>query len=141
MVNNPLKNVAGNIEICCSEMTENPLKNFQHLLTLVHLMFPYQYLIILIFNLFGDLEKLGCTVWIIAQKSQFSTSLVNWEKSGSPAWNNILKSQFSTFCKLKKKLKYSLRPIFQNPNFESMNELGKKRKFTTIVSVWALIPT
>ena len=45
MVNNPLKKVEGNIEICCSEMTENPLKNFQHLLTLVHLMFPYQYLI------------------------------------------------------------------------------------------------
>ena len=62
MVKNPIKKVEANIEICCSEMTEIPLKNFQYLLALAHLMFPYQYLITLIFILFGDLEKLGGTV-------------------------------------------------------------------------------
>ena len=50
--------VEGNTETCCSEMTQNLLKNFQHLFTLVHLMFPYQYSITLTFSFFGNLEQL-----------------------------------------------------------------------------------
>ena len=38
------------------------------------------------------------------QKTQFSTTFMNWEKLGSTR---------------------NLRPTFQNPNFESMDELGK----------------
>ena len=54
------------------------------------------------------------------QKSQFSNSLVNWEKFGSAA-KAFQKSQFSISIINWEKL----RPTFQNPNFEPMDELGK----------------
>ena len=31
---------------------------------------------------------------------------------------------FQSFCELRKGLKYSLRPIFKNPNFKSKDELS-----------------
>ena len=66
MVKNPLDMVERNIEICCSEMTKNPHKNFYH----------------------------SC-------RHFFEICL--------PKWSALL----------------SLRPTFKNPNFESMDELGK----------------
>ena len=50
-----------------------------------------------------DWEIFGSAAWAF-QKSQFSTTFMNWEKFGSIQ---------------------SPRPTFQNPNFESMDELGK----------------
>ena len=60
------------------------------------------------------------------QKSQFSNSLVNWEKFGSAA-KAFQKSQFSISIINWEKLRstHSPRPTFQNPNFEPMDELGK----------------
>ena len=48
MLKSTLNRVEKNIEICCFEMTKNPLKNFQLSFTLAHLMFPGQYSVILI---------------------------------------------------------------------------------------------
>ena len=50
------------------------------------------------------------------QKSQFSKSLVNWQKFGSAA---------KAFQKYSIRTIHSPRPSFQNPHFESMDELGK----------------
>ena len=54
-------------------------------------------------------------IWNIAQatikKLQYSISFMNCKKI-----------EESSFCELGKSLKYSLRPTFKNPNFESMDE-------------------
>ena len=59
------------------------------------------------------------------QKSQFSKMLLNSEKFGSVILANIQKSQFFTSFMNWEKLEsiHSPRPTFQNPNFESMDEL------------------
>ena len=47
MIKSTLTNRAeGNIEICCSEITKNSLKNFQLPSAFVHLTFPDQYSVI-----------------------------------------------------------------------------------------------
>ena len=57
MVKGTLNKVEGNIEICCSKLTKNLLKNFQLSFTLVHLKFSDQYSEIPIFYLFSALGK------------------------------------------------------------------------------------
>ena len=50
---------------------------------------------------------------------------MNWEKLGS-AIQAFQKSKFSSFMNWKNlRSRHSPRPTFQNPNFESMDELGK----------------
>ena len=59
------------------------------------------------------------------QKSQFSNILVNWEIFGS-APKSFQKSQSTIFINWEKFGSIrSPKPTFQNPNFESMDELGK----------------
>ena len=83
------------------------------------------------------------------RKSQFSNSYVNWEKIGSTALANIQNPMgflgigknweklerparvafkniiFPFLCQFEKTWKYSLRSIFKNANFESIDELGE----------------
>ena len=73
-------------------------------------MFPYQYLVILIFNLFGDLEKLDGAVQVNAHKSQFFIFLKNWEIFPSAAY----------------------QPTFENPNFPTLSWIDKNWE----VEVW-----
>ena len=49
---------------------------------------------------------------------------MNWEKLGSPISSKLANLFFRSFCKLGKRLKYSLTPTFQNPSFESKDELN-----------------
>ena len=60
------------------------------------------------------------------QKSQFSNFSVNWGKFGN-AIQAFQKSQFPISLMNWEKLGniHSPRPTFQNPNVESMDELGK----------------
>ena len=67
-----------------------------------------------------------CGKKAFAPKSQFSNFLVNWEKFGNVI-QAFQKSQFSiSFMNWEKRGNiHSPRLIFQNPNVESMDELGK----------------
>ena len=59
-----INRVEGNIEICCSEMTKNLLKNLQLPFSLVHLMFPDQYSVIPIFYIpSGNWEIFGSAAY------------------------------------------------------------------------------
>ena len=49
---------------------------------------------------------------------------MNWGKLRSPARATFKNSNLRSLCELGKTWKYSLRPIFQNPNFASIDELG-----------------
>ena len=61
------------------------------------------------------------------QKSQFFNwmNLVNWQKRGSAAQANIQKKQFPTSSMNWEKLRGPARATFNNPNFQSLCELGK----------------
>ena len=49
---------------------------------------------------------------------------MNWEKLRSSISSKLANLFFRSFCKLGKRLKYSLTPTFQNPSFESKDELN-----------------
>ena len=59
------------------------------------------------------------------QNSQFSVPTMDREELRSPARAALKNPNFPSLCEQKKKWKYSLRPILQSPNFESVGELGK----------------
>ena len=48
---------------------------------------------------------------------------MNWKKLRSRTRATLTIPNFQFFCELGKSLKYSLRPTFKNPNFESKDEL------------------
>ena len=50
---------------------------------------------------------------------------MNSEKLRSPASTTFKNANFRSVCELEKTRRYSLRPKFQSPNFESVDELGK----------------
>ena len=51
-------------------------------------------------------------------------SFMDWKILRSPATAALTNPSFQCFCELGKSLKYSLRPTFKNPKFESKDKLG-----------------
>ena len=58
-------------------------------------------------------------------KSAFSIFSMNWEKLIIPAGAIFENPNFQSLCELGKTWKYSLGPRIKSPNFESIDELGK----------------
>ena len=50
---------------------------------------------------------------------------MNRKKLKNPTRATSTDLNFQSFCEFGKKLKYSLKPIFKNPNFEFKDELKK----------------
>ena len=48
---------------------------------------------------------------------------MNWKKLRNPTRATLTNPNFRSFCELRISLKYSLRPTFKSPNFESKHEL------------------
>ena len=48
---------------------------------------------------------------------------MHWKVLISPARTTFKNSNFQSLCQLGKTWKYSLRPRFKSPNFESIDEL------------------
>ena len=49
---------------------------------------------------------------------------MKWKILRSPTAATLTNPNFQFFCALGKSLKYSLRPTFKNPNFESKDKLS-----------------
>ena len=49
---------------------------------------------------------------------------MNWKILRSPTTATLTNPNFKPFCEFGKNLKYSIRPTFKNPSFESKDKLS-----------------